>query len=241
MIFIPLILAHLLGDFFLQPDHWVRDKERKGARGKYLYLHVLLHMALAAVFLWNAELWNVGLWWVVLIIGISHGIIDWLKITFQKPKTKRRWFFLDQLAHLLVIAGISLGIIGWTKIKFFVTPEIITVVTGALFLLLPSSIMIKTAISGWTPTALPPEQLETDSLANAGKYIGMLERLLVYIFVLTGHWEGVGFMIAAKSVFRFSDLAQARQRKLTEYVLIGTLLSFGAAVVTALAVQYYLK
>ncbi len=198
-------------------------------------------MALAAVFLWNAELWNVGLWWVVLIIGISHGIIDWLKITFQKPKTKRRWFFLDQLAHLLVIAAISLGIIGWTKIKFFVTPEIITVVTGALFLLLPSSIMIKTAISGWTPTALPPEQLETDSLANAGKYIGMLERLLVYIFVLTGHWEGVGFMIAAKSVFRFSDLAQARQRKLTEYVLIGTLLSFGAAVVTALAVQYYLK
>lgn len=241
MVFIPLILAHLLGDFFLQPDHWVRDKERKGARSKYLYLHVLLHMALAAVFLWNAELWNVGLWWVVLIIGISHGIIDWLKITFQKPKTKRRWFFLDQLAHLLVIAGISLGIIGWTKIKFFVTPEIITVVTGALFLLLPSSIMIKTAISGWTPTALPPEQLETDSLANAGKYIGMLERLLVYIFVLTGHWEGVGFMIAAKSVFRFSDLAQARQRKLTEYVLIGTLLSFGAAVVTALAVQYYLK
>jgi len=241
MIFIPLILAHLLGDFFLQPDQWVRDKEQKGVRSKYLYLHVLHHMALAAVFLWNAELWNVRLWWVILLIGISHGVIDWLKITFQKPKTKRRWFFLDQLAHLLVIAGISLGIIGWTKIKFFVTPEIITVVTGALFLLLPSSIMIKTAISGWTPTALPPEKLETDSLANAGKYIGMLERLLVYIFVLTGHWEGVGFMIAAKSVFRFSDLAQARQRKLTEYVLIGTLLSFGAAVVTALAVQYYLK
>jgi len=51
------------------------------------------------------------------------------------------------------------------------------------------------------------------------------------------HWEGVGFMVAAKSVFRFSDLAQAKQRKLTEYVLIGTLLSFGMAVLTGILIK----
>jgi hypothetical protein len=44
-------------------------------------------------------------------------------------------------------------------------------------------------------------------------------------------------MIAAKSVFRFSDLAKARQRKLTEYVLIGTLLSFGFAILTGILVK----
>ena len=72
---------------------------------------------------------------------------------------------------------------------------------------------------------------------NAGKYIGILERLLVFVFILVDHWEGVGFMIAAKSVFRFSDLAEAKQRKLTEYVLIGTLLSFGIAVLTGILVK----
>lgn len=39
--------------------------------------------------------------------------------------------------------------------------------------------------------------------------------------------EAVGFLLAAKSVFRFGDLRDDQDRKRTEYVLIGTLLSFG--------------
>jgi hypothetical protein len=36
--------------------------------------------------------------------------------------------------------------------------------------------------------------------------------------------------LAAKSIFRFGDLKESKDRKLTEYVLIGTLLSFGIAI-----------
>jgi hypothetical protein len=42
---------------------------------------------------------------------------------------------------------------------------------------------------------------------------GYLERLFVFVFILTDHWEGVGFLIAAKSVFRFGDLKESKDRK----------------------------
>jgi hypothetical protein len=79
------------------------------------------------------------------------------------------------------------------------------------------------------------------SLLNAGKYIGILERLFVFCFILTGHWEAVGFLIAAKSVFRFGDLRKSKDRKLTEYILIGTLVSFGFAIGTGLVVAFVLS
>jgi hypothetical protein len=58
--------------------------------------------------------------------------------------------------------------------------------------------------------------------------------LLVLVFVFLGKWEGIGFLLTAKSVFRFGDIKDARSMKLTEYVLIGTFLSFGIAIMTGL-------
>jgi hypothetical protein len=92
---------------------------------------------------------------------------------------------------------------------------------------------MKTIISKWDLT----EYNKEDTLKDAGAYIGILERLLVFIFIITNHWEGVGFLITAKSVFRFSDLSKAKDRKLTEYILIGTLISFGLAIVFGLGYQ----
>lgn len=77
-----------------------------------------------------------------------------------------------------------------------------------------------------------------DSLQKAGTYIGMLERLLIWLFILVGRWEGVGFLLAAKSVFRFGDLKESNDRKLTEYILIGTLLSFTWAILIGLGTLY---
>ena len=232
MIFIPLILAHLLGDFILQPNSWVADKEKKRGSSIYLYIHVLLHTILAFVFLWDRNLW-----WIALIIGVTHFLIDWAKLNFQTAKTKRTWFFIDQIAHLFVIGLITIFYFPFFKWEDFFNLRNLELITAFVFLTVPSSILIKTVISIWTPVTIEESKLQTDSLVNAGKYIGILERLLVFVFILVDHWEGVGFMIAAKSVFRFSDLAEAKQRKLTEYVLIGTLLSFGIAVLTGILVK----
>jgi hypothetical protein len=83
-------------------------------------------------------------------------------------------------------------------------------------------------------------RFESVSLKNAGNFIGILERLFIFCFVLAGHFETIGFLLTAKSIFRFGDLKEAKDRKLTEYVLIGTLLSFGIALLTGLIVQNFL-
>lgn len=231
MIFTKLILAHLLGDFILQPNSWVADKERRKLKSPYLYLHVLIHIVLSFVFLWNTDLW-----WVALLVGGTHFIIDASKLTFQTLKNRKRWFFIDQLLHILVIAGISFYCKEFS-FGFLNNAEFLKILMAALFLTTPASIFIKILLSSWTPVPETQSSLQTESLSSAGKYIGILERLLVFTFIMVNHWEGVGFMVAAKSVFRFSDLAQAKQRKLTEYVLIGTLLSFGMAVLTGILIK----
>lgn len=231
MIFIQLILAHLLGDFILQPNAWVSDKENKKMKSKYLYLHVLIHTVLSFISLWNLELW-----WIAVLVGVSHLIIDATKLYFQNIKTKKRWFFIDQFLHIAVIAGVSFYFDEF-NFDFLKDHNFLKIIVAIVFLSSPSSIIIKTLLSSWTPAPETQTNIQTESLSSAGKYIGILERLMVFTFIMVNHWEGVGFMVAAKSVFRFSDLAQAKQRKLTEYVLIGTLLSFGIAVLTGILIK----
>lgn len=233
ILFIQLFLAHIIGDFFLQPNTWVKDKKTKKLKSIYLYLHVLLHFILILVIVGNTDFWKPA-----LLIALSHFIIDSIKLLAQKDDTERTWFFIDQLSHLAAILVI------WSYKQSMVVDfhalydkKILIPLTAVLFLLNPASFIIKTAISKWTPGPAPAGSAPIDeSLENAGKLIGMMERLMVLVFISLGKWEGVGFLLAAKSVFRFGDLKDAKNMKLTEYVLIGTLLSFGMAILTGLIV-----
>lgn len=66
-----------------------------------------------------------------------------------------------------------------------------------------------------------------EGLPNAGKVIGITERILTLIFMLLGQYEAIGFLLAAKSLLRLKDDAMGK----SEYVLVGTQLSFGMAIV----------
>ncbi len=230
IIFVKLVLAHLLGDFLLQPTSWVLHKQTHKHKSIYLYLHSALHGLLAVLL--------IGWDYVVpaLFLAISHGFIDYLKLAFQKPETQRRWFIADQLLHILVIVAICTYIEDGALAFSVPTDQFWIVFTGAVLLTKPTSITIKTLLSTWTPDTTPDDQ----SLQNAGNYIGMLERLFVFAFLITGHFDAIGLLLGAKSIFRFGDLTGNKDRKLTEYVLIGTLLSFGIAMITGAVVQYLL-
>ncbi len=227
LLLIKLLIAHLLGDFFLQPKAWIADKVQKKFRSGWLYVHALLHGVLALLLSWD-----LSFWWAALIISVSHLIIDGLKMTFQNGRNERVLFFLDQLMHLMVI-----GVLWYVWTDPPMLPDSIFTVQNCLNLAalmvvtLPSSVFIKIMISHWMP--FKGEQ-DNNSLESAGKYIGMLERIFVLVFNLTGHWEGIGFLIAAKSIFRFGDIKESTGLKLTEYFMIGTLLSFGMAIFTGL-------
>ena len=217
---IKLILAHVVGDFILQPKNWVEDKLKNKYKSKYLYYHIVVH-AILLLFAFRLE---VKYWLGYLFIVFTHLIIDILKLNSNNQKYGRALFFIDQFAHLLVILLVVLFYNGEdfdlsnlfsTKIQLFLI---------AIFLVTKTvSIFIDVIISKW--------KTKETGLSDAGSYIGMLERLLIFFFIIVGHWEGVGFLLAAKSIFRFSDLTRAEDRNLTEYILIGTLLSFGFAMI----------
>lgn len=225
-----LILAHILGDFMLQPDKWVADKNRKKHKSKYLYFHVAIHAAL----LWVLLQFELKYWAVFLIIPLSHLVIDWAKLYFQGKIGPRKLFIIDQLLHLLVILFV-------TKIyfefridyKILLQKKYLLLSIAFISITYIASVVIKLLISKW--------KQENETTNAAGKYIGMMERILVFVFIVLNHWEGVGFLLAAKSVFRFGDLTKSHEVRLTEYILIGTLLSFGIAIAVALSYQKLLK
>ncbi len=233
ILFVTLFLAHLIGDFLLQPNKWVADKEKKKEKSIYLYLHIALHLALILLFVAKKNFFIYG-----ILLAFSHGIIDFTKLKFQTNKTKRIWFSIDQLLHLLMIIIIVLLYTKTTIHINDISSRIWIFVTGIVLLTKPTSILIKNIISIWTPDN---KDSKDDSLQNAGNYIGILERFFVFCFITTGHFEAIGFLLAAKSIFRFGDLKEAKDRKLTEYVLIGTLLSFGIAILVGLLVDLGLQ
>ena len=67
--------------------------------------------------------------------------------------------------------------------------------------------------------------------ARVGSTIGILERILILVFVLTGTDVAIGFVVAAKTLARFRLLDD---RDFAEYYLLGTLASVSVAIITAL-------
>ncbi|MBO8131544.1 MAG: hypothetical protein H0Z29_08540 [Candidatus Marinimicrobia bacterium] len=63
---------------------------------------------------------------------------------------------------------------------------------------------------------------------SAGKYIGIIERTLIFILLVMGERSLIGFLLTMKAIYRFGDISGDNRTKmrLTEYFLIGTLLSF---------------
>lgn len=229
-----IFLAHLIGDFLLQPNSWVEAKENKKLRSWQLYAHGTIHFLLMVILIGK---FNFIIW--ALLLAVIHLIIDAFKITRKKSVDKRVLFFADQGFHIFSI--ILIGFLYLHKplpIHLFNRPGVLLFTTLIIFLTVPASLAIKIFISKWAPHT---EDRLDDSLQNAGKYIGILERLLIFIFILINQWSGVGFLLAAKSIFRFGDLKEAKDRKLTEYILIGTLLSFGLAIVAGLLYQILIR
>jgi hypothetical protein len=232
IILIKLLLAHLVGDFVLQPRSWIEDKTKNKGTSSKLYLHVLIQGALVMLLFFDLSYWPMALG-----ITLTHFLIDWAKLYFQQPTNKTFWFVFDQLLHLLVIVTLTLIWIypdtSW--LDYLQSIRFWSYLTALVFLIFAVSIIMNVLLYKWSSQIIDGED---QSLPNAGKYIGILERLLVFVFIITDHWEAVGFLITAKSVFRFGDLKESKDRKLTEYILIGTLLSFGFAILTSLAFQY---
>lgn len=226
-----LLLVHFVGDFVLQPVKWIDHKFEYKAKSKYLYYHIAVHLALLLIVLQFKHLWVLG------ITIVSHYLIDLAKLMLTNSKNTRWLFVLDQVLHLLIIAILVYFYepytVNWAGL---LTPKTLLLLCMLVFVTYVSAILIRMMIAPYVKELADDEvnSKEGSSLKNAGRYIGMLERLFVFGFILLQQWAAIGLLITAKSVFRFGDLNKGKNRKLTEYILIGTLLSFGLAILAGM-------
>ena len=224
-----LIVAHLLTDFVLQPGEWVKQKKQRKHLSSKLYLHVLIAGITTYIL---SGLWQN--WWLPLAVMVTHFFIDLWKL--NRPD-KIAYFIIDQLLHLLII------LIVWTFL-FYDLPAVQNyltqliqnthlwlIITGYLLVTWPLGILIGMATEKWRLAA----EVNKEGLQKAGVWIGFFERLLILTFILSNQFAAVGFLIAAKSILRFSD--KENTQKKTEYVLIGTLMSFAAAAIIGIGIS----
>lgn len=232
-----LILAHLIGDFWLQPESWVKSKNEKKWKSPYLLLHALTHGVLSALVLIPDTF---AYWYVPLVIFVTHYLIDIWKVSMTNQSLT--WFLLDQALHLIVIVSLwvySSGIyLPEFVSQYFNSPAIFAFAVAIIFLSGPSGLIIGMATERWR-SSLDIDDKET--LKDAGKWIGILERLLIFIFITANQFAAVGLLIAAKSILRFGDIKNPKDKNISEYFIIGTLLSYGIAIVTGILLNFLLK
>ncbi|PKK38264.1 hypothetical protein BWI96_00260 [Siphonobacter sp. SORGH_AS_0500] len=236
LIILKLLIAHILGDFFLQSHAWVKDKEQRSYKSPYLYAHAGLHFLLTWLFL---NSWNQ--WIVALVIAILHLCIDiWKLEADRRSQAKVRNFLLDQVAHVVVLILAWLYLIdrNLTYLWSNLLSDADSLIVMVTFLLgtFPVSILINMATRRWQ------DQLNlhsTGGLDRVGMWIGIVERIIIIVLIFANHYDAIGFLIAAKSLLRFSEEKQATPK--SEYVLIGTLLSYGAAIALAAAAEVLIE
>ncbi|MFC3034681.1 DUF3307 domain-containing protein [Pseudoalteromonas fenneropenaei] len=239
ILFLSLLLSHLIADFHWQPYTWVQDRNRYHFRSRKLRWHCAIHTIVGFMVLasWTHYVgWQEYIYaaWLALIIGLSHFVIDVAK-SYSSGNTLA--FLLDQAAHIMVLMWVSVLMLDISLAALLLKPqsplaEILVVVIGYALVVNPCSVFISITLEKW-PWLRPP----SDSLPKAGHYIGVLERILILTFVLLGEFTAVGFVLAAKSIFRFGDLTASKEKQLTEYVMLGTLLSVVTTVLIGIAVR----
>ncbi len=224
-----LLLAHVITDFVLQSQKLINQKREKKARAPFLYVHSFLAGLLTYLIVQD---WN--MWGIPVIIMITHFSIDLWKL--NQKSDSLGYFLLDQLFHLLVLLGVWLFLTeSFPEVipfiaSIFTSERILIYLIGYLLVIFPLGFVIGKATQRWQ------EEIAVDegafpSLKKAGRYIGIFERVLVLTFILTNNFSSIGFLIAAKSILRFSDKGKSGARKQTEYVLIGTLMSFSLTII----------
>jgi hypothetical protein len=222
-----LILAHLLTDFILQPKNWVADRAEKHFASVKLYLHGCITALLA----W--AMMGFQYWLPAIIILVSHILIDGWK---SYRENNIIYFLVDQMLHLLVIAGCWYVIfIKWSDVQaawldLNSSQSTWKIITAFIFVTSPAGILIGQLTRQWRDRIDGGE-----NLANAGKWIGIVERIIILVFVLYNQFSAIGLLVAAKGIIRFNE--KDRQEIKTEYLVTGTLMSIGLAIITGIVVR----
>jgi len=236
-LFLKLLTAHLLGDYLLQPSRLAREKHRPDV----LVLHGLAH-AVLLVLVGLTEPARLSLWLALLFVLAAHSGIDaW---TSRREPRDFRLLVLDQSLHLASLlaavaiadpartAGIA-GALGTAAAD----RNLWVVACGALIAVPAGATTVGRWVQPFREALSDASREQRAGLERAGRWIGMLERLLVFAAVLGRMESLIGFVIAVKAVLRLPEARERWSRELAEYYLVGALASLAWALLTAFAVR----
>ncbi|MBK6966578.1 MAG: DUF3307 domain-containing protein [Bacteroidales bacterium] len=230
---IRLLIAHLAGDFIFQKKSWIIHRTAHRWRSGYLYANAGIVAGLS---------WLLSgyffIWYLPLLIFVVHFIIDLAK---SYAPDSPLVFSSDQALHLA-----ATFLTTWLYLNsatgdvccswFFNSLPLWTYFAAYLLVMWPMGIIIALLTRKWQA-----ESETGDGLKDAGRYIGMLERVMILTFIFMGQFSAIGFLVAAKSILRFGDIQDNKNRKGAEYILLGTMISFTAAIFTGLLAQWIIN
>ena len=239
-LFLNLIFAHVVGDFYCQTHKFIKEKRKLKLKSLKLYLHIIIIFLLSWISVWS---WT--FWWAALIIGMSHLIIDTLKSVVEcckpsgQPIYKTQYavwpFVIDQLLHIVIIAVVAGS---WLQYNDWSQHEWIKLLGThyqllALALLVswrPANIFVANILQSCQVNFVDENNVR---LANfkLGALIGTLERWLIIFFMSVQQYEAIGILVAVKSIRGFGV---NRENEKSEYVLAGTILSISIGIAAGL-------
>jgi len=189
-------------------------------------------------------------WRILLALLLTLSIMA--AIEERLPLSSGVAFFVDKSLHFAALLGLACyyplaAQNGWwiTSLRPDLSKwyfAVLSCVSGIIVCVPAGGVLIAKLIR---PFADEIRDSGISGLTQGGRYIGWLERTLVMLLVLSDQPNGIGFLIAAKSILRFGEIKDANQRKVAEYIIIGTFLSFGWAllisVLTQKAIRYWVQ
>lgn len=159
---------------------------------------------------------------------------------------------LTKIIGLIFFGLILSGVAGWAWRSGLINNvsryyKYVVVLVGWLIIVFP----VGGLIGQYLKRREPPEY-KSPGLEKAGKVIGRLERTIILVFYLGGSLEGIGFLVVAKSIYRFGDLKKGYENgeetdeeestfSISEYIILGSLLSYTAAIIGGILIKVLLS
>jgi hypothetical protein len=232
-----LLIAHFLISLLFSYKSIHDHIHQKRLRSIWLYLASLLY----SLFLYLV----IAAWASVWIIALSFLVYLFVRLVKSWIKSAVAGLIFSQVVLLFSIFVIwtSTGSADFSLIvrslsTLWRSDNTLLIVLGFILVLWPTGPVIGVITE---PFREQLDETEKRGLAKAGLWIGCFERIIIYIFVLSGNVTAIAFLVTAKSIFRFGEIKEPENRKEAEYILIGTFCSFSVAMLVGYLIKGLLR